>query len=377
MTTPTRSRRRRTAALACAAVAGLVLTGCGGSTVRSGAAAVVGDTRITSEELGQLVETGLQDPGAAEQLGGDRPGYQRDVLERLINGEVVATAARRNGVEATPGQVQEQFEAIEQQVGGPEALREQAGAAGLSVEQVRDLARTQALSQGLADRLTEDVPVSDEQLQQAYEQGVDQFDQVRVAQLLLPTLAEAQALLPRATGLDDEQFAELVRTTSTDETTREEGGDLGLAPAGAFAGSELAPIGEAAFAAQVGDTFAVQTPRGGHVVRVLERQTTTPEQAEVGLRRTLLEQERAAALERVLRETAADLDISVNPRFGAWDGTQLAVVERVQEPGRVLSSPGPGAGDGGLAPEGALPPADPDQQQDPGQPQDPAQDPSR
>lgn len=343
--TPRPAARRRAVAC-CAVLAGLVLSGCGaGTPVRSGAAAVVGDTRITSEQLFEVVESGLSDPAAAQQLGGDRPAFQRDVLERLINAEVVEAAARRNGVSVTAGQVQEQYDAIEEQVGGPQELRTQAAAAGLSLDRVRDLARVQALSLALGDRLTQDIEVPAEQLRQAYEQGIDQFDQVRVAQILLPTLAEAQALLPQAAGRSDAEFVELARTATTDESTRERGGDLGLAPRSAYAQSELASIGEQAFAAQPGATFVAQTPRGGHVVRVLERRTVSRQDAEPELRRALLEEQRGVALQQGLRDTAADLDVSVNPRFGRWDGEALRVVARGEEPGRVLSSPSPAPGD--------------------------------
>lgn len=318
-------------------VVGLALSGCGGA-VRGGAAAVVGGSRIPTTQLADIVSAGLADP-AAQQLAGDRPAYQRNVLESLIQGRLVERTAARLGVNVTQGQADAEYAAIEEQVGGPAALPQQAAAAGLSLDRVRDLARTRALSQAIADRLTQDLPVSDADLRAAYQQGADTFDQVRTAQILLPTLADAQALLPTARTLDNAAFEALARTRSTDQTTAQNGGDLGLQPRSAFEQNGLTDYATAAFDAAVGDTFAVASPRGGHLVRVLERRTVSLPDATPQLRRTVLGQQRNQALSGALRETADGLGISVNPRFGRWDASALSVAAAEEGPERGVSAP--------------------------------------
>jgi len=347
--------------VAVAAVAALALAGCAGSPMRAGAAALIGSSRISTEELARRVDEGLADPAAA-QLAADRAAYQRDVLSRLISGEVVDEAARREGVTVTPGEVDAQYAALQASVGGADELRQQAAAAGLSLDRVRDLARTRAQTAALGDTLTADVPVPREQLEQAYQAGLDTYDRVRTAQVQLASLAEAQALLPQARGLSDEAFGQLARTRSLDEATKDSGGDLGFLPRSGFAGEGLEDYGTAAFAAKPGDTFAVASPRGGHLVRVLQRRTTTPEQAAPELRRTVLQQQRDTAVQALLAKTAASLDITVNPRFGSWDGQALSVVDRAATGPREVSSPeapagGPAAPQGDpAAPGGASPP---------------------
>lgn len=153
----TRTARRtpctRRAATACGgALLAFALTACGTGVVRTGAAAVVGSDRITTEELSELSDRALADPAAA-QLAGDRAGFQRQLLQRLVQEQVVAEAARRRGLTVTEGQVDTQYASFVQQSGGPEPLQQQAAAAGLSLDQVRGLARTQALVQVLTARL--------------------------------------------------------------------------------------------------------------------------------------------------------------------------------------------------------------------------------
>lgn len=335
---------RLTRSAGAVALAVLALSGCGSSTVRSGAAAVVGETRITTEQLADVVATGLKDPAAAQQLGADRPAYQRDVLNRMINQRIVADTAQRLGVTVTRGEVDTVYRQIEQSRGGPEQLKADAAASGLTLGQVDDLARNAALTNALGDRLTKDVPVSQAQYTQAYQQSLDTFDQVRTAQIQLPSLKAAQALLPQARGLDTAAFGELAKARSTDPQTKAAGGDLGFAPRSAFAENGLEAYAKAAFAAKPGDTFAVASSRGGHVVRVLGRRTTTLQQAIPQLRRTILQKQRDAAVEAELRKTAEQENISVNPRFGRWDVAQLAVTERSATGDAQISSPQAPAG---------------------------------
>ena len=211
------------------------------------------------------------------------------------------------------------------------------------------------------------MPVPPEQLQQAYQQGIDQYDQVRTAQILLPTLRAARALLPEARGLSDQEFGALARERSTDETTREQGGDLGLAPLSAFTQGGLEQYGQQAFAAEVGDTFAVESERGGHVVRVLERRTQTPQQVEPELRRAVLAEQSGAAVQDLVQRTARELGVSVSPRFGRWDDATLAVVAADDT---RLSSPGaPQEGAGEAPAEEGVPPVD--EQAPPAEPEPP------
>lgn len=137
------------------AVLALVLTGCGSNVVRSGAAAVIGQERITTQELSQTVDRALADPAAAG-LASDREAFQRDLLERLVQAEVVAEAARRKDVSVTEGQVDQQYQGFVEQAGGAEPLQQQAAAAGLDLGQVRELARTQALIGALQQRVVQD-----------------------------------------------------------------------------------------------------------------------------------------------------------------------------------------------------------------------------
>lgn len=321
------TRTRAARSTAATALLALALSGCGGSDgVRAGAAALVGDERLTTDRLAEVVDDALSTPGVGQEVTADVASFQRSVLTEFITVEVVEEAARRAGVELDQGAVDAQYAGLVEATGGPEELAAQAAAAGLSEERVRGIARNRALSEALGQALVPDDQVSDADVRAAYDAQADDFDQVRIAVLVQPTLAEAQALLPQAQGLDEAGFAALATERSSDQASAAQGGDLGLQPRSTFVEAGQPQLAEAAFGAAVGSTLVTEVPQGAAVVRVLERQTTTFEQAAPDLRAELVGPERQAAVEAAVRDAADDLDITVNPRFGRWDVDALDVV---------------------------------------------------
>ncbi|MCW2680491.1 MAG: foldase [Frankiales bacterium] len=335
----------------------LLLTGCGGTNqVRAGAAALIGTERITTTELQAIVERGLADPQAAQQLGADRAAYQRQALSRLINSAVLEEAADAQGVEVTQGEVAEQLELFAGQAGGREALEQQAAQSGIAPEDLEPFVRSIVLDQQLGDALTEDVQVPAADLQALYQENIAMYDRVRTRHILVPEEATARTILGNVTR-DRARFAPLAVQFSTDTSNKDKGGDLGLAGRGQF----VPEFENAVFGAKTGDVVLVQTQFGWHVVEVLERQTTTLAEAEPELRRTALQAERQAAVQSLLQETSADLGIKVNPRFGTYN-SETGQVEPIASANDVLTpneGQAPPAGPAGEAPTGGAPVEEP------------------
>jgi len=338
--------------LAVLGLASLLVSGCAG-TVRAGAAATVGEVRITTTELHDLVTRGLKDPGAQQTVGADKAGFERSVLSRMIQHEVLVVAASEHDVTIDGATVDAAYDRFAQQLGGETNLLAEAAKAGIAVADLRGVIADAALRDALADKLTADVPVPEDALQQAYQEGIAEFDQVHSAHILVATLKQAQEILAQVRAKPD-QFGTLAARFSQDTSNKDKGGDLGFQGRGRLEkGFE-----DAIFKARP-DTFVIaKTSFGYHVIHVLERRTTTYAQARVLLRRTLLGDQRAFTLQTELGETAKDLGVHVNPRFGSWDPSTEDVIASPQCPD-AISSPSPRAdeGDGGAAPE---PEASPD-----------------
>lgn len=115
-------------------------------------------------------------------------------------------------------------------------------------------------------------------------------EQVHARHILVETEEEAQNVLAR---LKAEDFASLAKELSIDESTKEDGGDLGWFPRGVMEPE----FEEAVFALQPGETSdTVHTSFGYHIIRVEERD---PDRE---LEPYLLEQRQASALGEWLEE---------------------------------------------------------------------------
>ena len=324
----------------------LLLSGCGPGSVRPGAAALVGEQRITVDTLQQVVERGLEDPQAQQSLGQDRSEFQRQVLSRLVNREVLRAAADREGVTVSDGDVDAQLQDFAAQAGGEEALEAQAAQNGISPEDLQPFLRDVVLEQALGDRLTEDEDVPQEQLEGLYQQNIAQYDRVRSRHILVEDEAQARSILAQVRE-DPSQFAALAAEFSTDTSNKDQGGDLGAQGKGQFVPEFEALL----FSAEPGTYDVVQTQFGWHVVNVQERETTSLAEATPELRRAALQEQRAQATGELLRDVAGDLGVTVNPRFGRWDA-ETGSIEAVEDPNGVTTS---APEDGAEAPAGEVP----------------------
>jgi parvulin-like peptidyl-prolyl isomerase len=149
--------------------------------------------------------------------------------------------------------------------------------AGFSEADYRRTIETNLLYGKLRDLFASRVPTSEEQ--------------VHARHILVETEEEAQTVLARLEAGED--FVSLAKELSTDESTREDGGDLGWFPRGMM----VPEFEEAAFALQPGETSdIVQTSFGYHIILVEERD---PDRE---LESYFLEQRKASALSDWLEE---------------------------------------------------------------------------
>jgi foldase protein PrsA len=328
--------RRAGVSAVMAALAAVAASGCGGQTTSPGAAALVGEERISVETLQHTVDAALADPAAQASIGDDRAKFTRTELGRLISNLIVASAAAAHGIAVTTSELDDQVQSFAQQAGGMDQLLQQAAGQGIPGNELRSFIRYYVLQNKLADALVADTPVSQAELQKAYDANLDQYDQVHSAHILVDDKKTADSILAQVRR-NPSRFAALAARFSTDTSNKDNGGDLGFAGRGQF----VAPFSDAIFAAKPDTFLEVHTEFGWHVVHVIERKRTSLAEATPELKTNLLQQTRDRLLSETLSAEARRLGIHVNPRFGRWDGRQGAVVPLS---GRdAVSSPSPAA----------------------------------
>lgn len=326
----------RLAAGALLAAAAIGLAGC---QTNPGAAAIVGGASIRTDTLTAMVDRALADPQAKARLGADRAGFTRQELSRLINAKVVDAAARANQVTVSSADVDARIGQFAAQAGGRQQLEQQAAASGVPKQDLPTFVRTLVLEERLGDKLVADVQVDPAKLAAAYKQNIDQYDQVHSAHILVASKKTADAILAQVRK-DPSLFASLAQKNSIDTSNKDKGGDLGFAGRGQF----VKPFSDAIFAAKPGSFVEAHTQFGWHVIHVIERKTTTLEQATPELKRSLVKDERDKRLRDALVAEAKSLKVKVNPRYGRWDAANGSVVAPDEKNGVSSPSPTPPTG---------------------------------
>ena len=221
-----------------------------------------------------------------------REEYRRRNENASLDLWFLTTDSRRGEVEVTEADARARFEAA------PEAFK---------VPEQRRI-RYLTLSE---QTVAEEVSVRRREIQRYYNRNLFQYqlgEQAEASHILLQAESEADEDATRTLAArlaerarTGEDFAELARTYSADEGTREAGGALGI-----FGPEEMVPeFSEAVFSMMPGEiSDPVRTDYGYHVVRLDNRQAAeTRELSEVeGEIESRLRQEKAATLlaERVL-----------------------------------------------------------------------------
>lgn len=322
--------------LVAAATAVLALSACG--TARPGAAAVIGDKRITVDELHALTTRSLADPAAAQRFT-DKAAFQRRELGQLIEHELLKAAAKKLKITVTAGDVDTRLNDFAAKSGGLDQLKKDAAGSGVAPADLRAAVADLVLSDAVADKLTADTPIDEAALKAAYQSNIDNFDQVRSAHILVAAEKTARSILAQL-KTDPSKFDALAKQYSTDPGSKDKGGELG------FAGRSklVKPFSDAIFNGKIGDLVVVKSEFGWHVIKIEERRTTTFAEATPELRRNVLGEARGKALSAYLAETAKQLKISVSPRFGKWDAKTHTVVagdDKLSTPAGGAATPTP------------------------------------
>jgi peptidyl-prolyl cis-trans isomerase C len=236
----------------------------------------------------------------------------RGVLDQLVAYHLLAQESRARKLDVTDAEVEAQMAQARQGFPTEEAFKQGLAAQGVTIDQLRQQARTGLQVQKVIDaEVASKVAVQDADVSAFYQQNLDRFKQgdtvhashilIGVAQTATPeekaaARAKAEAALKQVKRGAD--FAAVARAQSQDPGSAPNGGDLGFFPKG-----QMTPaFEEAAFKLKPGGVSGiVETPFGFHIIKVIEKRgaRTAPlaevsgqikEFLEQGQRETKLEQ---------------------------------------------------------------------------------------
>jgi peptidyl-prolyl cis-trans isomerase SurA len=223
--------------------------------------AVVNGKNITRAEVEKYYHTQLN-PGAPAPSQDEALSLMLNILDELINNQILLQGARKLGLEATDGEVEDKFTEFKSPYTEDEFQRQLKGR-GYTADDLRSDIRQQISIQKMINReIVAKITVTDQDVQDFYNQNHAQFNvaepQYRLAQIVVTprkdpqlrnrknddatTDAEAKrkalALLQQLNAGTD--FAQIATDYSEDPASAASGGDLGYVPESSLSQSDPA-----------------------------------------------------------------------------------------------------------------------------------------
>jgi len=250
---------------------------------------------------------------------------REEAMDLVIEQELAAQAAEKEGIEADPAEVDKQVEELRSVFDTDAQFGMKLEADGFTAESYRRHVERMAAAKLYLDRVRMDVAdVSDAEVEKFYAENERRLTlplQVRVRHILLrwkplgtqddraALREQMEPILERARA--GENFAALAKEFSEDTSTRSVGGDTGL-----FGPGTMVPAFEkAAYSLQVGEiSEPVSTEFGIHILKLEERQEARLlplDEVREQLRNYVREQKMAAAVREKLDELRAAANVEV------------------------------------------------------------------
>jgi len=193
---------------------------------------------------------------------------QQQVLQGLINYNLIAQQARKEGVTVSAEEVATQFEDFKKQVGGDAGYR-----SWLNKRFLNDADNRRIIQQGLVFS----------KMEERHATAEDKAEQVKARHILLATEGEAKDMFRKLQ--QGGNFAALAQQFSLDATSAKKGGELDWV----FVGQTEQPFEKALFTLKPGDISGpIKTSLGWHIIQVEAREVRP-------LPFDLVEQRKAAA----------------------------------------------------------------------------------
>lgn len=303
-----------------AALAGVLLTACGGGS--GSVAATVDGTDVTVGDVEQLIDS-------------DGETVTKESFAQFLFYEIQwlivdAAAEADYGLTFTDEEVAAEADSIYEEFSEEGESREDFLATrGITEVFLENIARQGLIDESVREILVEDAedPTADE-IDAAREESLTALTTVCVSHILVATAEEAEDIM---TQLDEGgDFAELAAEFGTDGTA-ETGGELGCSSPNQY----VEPFAEATLTAPVGEVHAeiVETQFGFHVIEVTDRQEPSTEDlpSDEELADGLREEAVLVDLQAWFLEAATTADVTVEEEYGTWDPTTPTVIPPATE----------------------------------------------
>jgi foldase protein PrsA len=233
--------------------------------------------------------------------------YGAATVEQLIADKIVDSEAKKEKVTITDEELNEEVDKLKESYGGEDVFNQMLESNNTTVDVLKEDLKNYLTIRKL---LEPQIEITDEELQTYFEENKDSFgeaEQVKASHILVADEATANEIKQKlADGAD---FAELAKEYSTDEGTKENGGELGF-----FAkGTMVTEFDDVAFTLPVNEiSDPVKTDYGYHIIKVEEKKEAKEanfDDSKAEIKETLIEQKLETEYSTWLEEKKQDYDI--------------------------------------------------------------------
>jgi parvulin-like peptidyl-prolyl isomerase len=290
-------------------VLALLASACGGSSkpsIPTGSVAVVNGTDISKTQFDGLLSQ-AERSYKSQKRPFPKPGspeyqtLQQQAIEFLVQRAEYAQKAQQLGVKVTDKDIDARLAQIKKQYfqGNESKYEAQLKQQGLTDAQVRDDVRAQLVSEGIYNKVTGKVTVSDAELKAYYDQHPEQYSQPAsrdVRHILVKDEKTADRLYGQLKNGAD--FAALAKKYSQDPGSKNQGGKLTISK-----GQTVPPFDKVAFSLKTNElSKPVHTQYGWHVIQALSpikpAKKTPFSQVKEAIRQQLLQQKKSDVMSK-------------------------------------------------------------------------------
>jgi len=205
--------------------------------------------------------------------------FNKTKLEEVINNTLLKQAAKDSGVELTEKEKNEMFNRQVEQLKSQnnwsdEQFKQVLSQQGIgSIEDYKEMFlenENLAVQKYIEEEILADLEVSDEEAKNYYDNNTSQFEQkeqIKASHIMVESKEKANELYNKIQS--GSSFAELAKNNSVDDSSAENGGDLGYISKGQF----IPSFEEVAFNLEIGEVSEpVENQNGGfHIIKVTDK----------------------------------------------------------------------------------------------------------
>lgn len=206
--------------------------------VSGGVAATVNGTELGEKAITAYVDNFRASNGLTEDSdwaqwmvdnGRDATTVREEVIDYYVSQELIRQAAEENGVEVDDAQVDEQISTMRGYYSSDEEWKNALQAVGVTEDRYRDMIKLNLIEAGLMDKVAAPTEPTEEEMLQYAQMYASAYDGAKKSSHILfasEDQATAQEVLDKINA-GELDFAEAAKQYSTDEGSKEDGGNVG------------------------------------------------------------------------------------------------------------------------------------------------------